>query len=250
MITPGALGASGAVRPFYNRQPAGGPIETIVYTPLGFNQDAVDVGPFFIQTLVSPAFTLNVDDTLLCALCYNNQANVDALTVQLNGVDLNGLVARTFNTGADWIGQILYLPKGTLRVGSVIADFSASTGFPTRASILIAKVAGLIPGVSPNRFKAAFGSSGTQDSGLTILTNVTPHQFVWGAIACQGSVGDTVGAWQAGMAGSQNSTILSAGASWIKEGQQIVNAFGQYRAEVTGATSKPFAAMVATFKGA
>ena len=241
MISPGAIGAGPATRPFYNRAAASGPPPTMAYTAKGVSS-VLSAG----FTVTIPAVSIGATDTLFIAVAFDNSANVDDLHVTFNGLAMLSDAALGF-TGGKQVQLWLYRANGTPVSGDVVADFSTSQGQPTVAVMLAASVTLLLQtGTLIDKRKSASGTGTTQDSGLT-ATTTHAVDFVWDIIATNGNGSDTRGTWQAGATASQR---VSTPGLDLKEAYALVTSTGTYRAEVTGATSRGYAALCEVYKGA
>ena len=245
MIGPPALGAGPIVRPFFNRGPTGPPPDTIQRTALGTDTQFSAA----VASLTIPGLSIPAGSTLMGALAFNNQVAVDDLTIGCGGATENGGV-RLFGSGSTYLLRYFYFHMNQAPYsGDLVFDFSTSSGQPTVATAFAISVTGLLD-APLDRNKNAVGTSGTQDSGLTAVTTQA-HEYLLCCIATTGkNPTDTRGTWQAGVAAGQRCGGGTSATVDLKEGWAVVNATGTYRAQVTGATSKPYGAMIQTFKGA
>jgi hypothetical protein len=246
VIRPGAIGSSPHVRPFFARGASAPPV--MAYTPLGGNT-AFNAGGVATLTLVG--VSIGASDTLLCAVAVDNAVNVDGTTVKLNGVSLAvDEAVFLFNASANGVALWSLRGNGSAVSGNLVADFSASTGEPTRAVILATKVSALLQsGSFIDQHAQANGTATTQGTAATAATTHAVD-FAWGIIATNGNTGETVGAWQNGWTAGQLKGFPTGASLIIKEGYKLLAATGTQQARVTGATSRAFGAHTTVYKGA
>lgn len=239
------LAASGAVRPFYNRQPVGA-AETIVRTALGTAYEYESGDP--IETITISSLSLAATDTLLVATMHNNLFDADAYSITIDGRYPG--TDRIRATSGNFAVIVWSLPMaGTPIVGQdLVLSFAGSTDYPSILAMLAIKVAGLRQSPAPFDRAASAGATGsTQDSGYT-STVAQAHMFLWGIIGTEGSTADSLGTWDASWLAGQR-----AGGTFcdLKEASWIVNsAPTTYRARLTGATSRPYGAICAAYSAA
>ena len=245
MNSPGAIGAGGAVRPFFNKSAGSAPPTDITLYDLG----AFDSTAYPIVMAMAGPFSLSASSTLIVAITYNNNVLVDSVVGTFAGDAIPSAFFLSFNAGNNAIQQWSFPMNGTPRSGSVVFDFTGSTDFPQAVSLHVMKAALLLQAVPPaniDRTKQAGGSSGNQDSGLSAIT-LHAHDLLVGTIGTNGTPANTEGAWTAPLTHfARNGTAQTD----LKIGSAVVNATAQYRSQVTGATSRPYGSMLVAYRGA
>lgn len=239
-MLPAALGSS-VVRPFYNRGASGPP--PIIRTPLGTASASSGLG---ISVVTIPGVVVAAGETLIAGICFNLPLGA-FLSVDVGGVGLTvSQLGGSFSVPSLRLVLCYITAAQAPYSGNLVFDFTASAPPPTAAVALASKVSGLTTTAPLDKSILANGvASSTQDSGLTAATTWA-SEYINGIIGTDGSFGDSVGAWQAGMAAGQH---IEAIGPCIKEGWQVVSAIGTYRARVTSATSRRWGARCDTFKG-
>lgn len=239
-MLPAALGSS-VSRGYYNRR---GGVVLPVRSPAG---TASGTGAPLL-TLNGPPVTVDVGETLLMGVVYDNAGLVDGANPDVGGAGLPwSTYALQYGIGLNLMLALYWFDNTiTPYSGNVVMDFSTGTGFPLNCAFVLSKVTNLTLGFFGDRFKTALGGPATdQDSGLTAATSQA-REFIYGLIGTDGAGADAIGTWQAGMAAGQSAAAVGM---QIKEGFQSVNAISTYRSRVTGATSRRFRSSCVTFLG-
>lgn len=248
MIGGGGIGASPMVRPFYNRAASAPAPPAITRTVIGKDSRSSAGG---VSIVGVAGVSLAVGDTVIMCLGHLGQpgGTTDAWQVSVDGDPCDLDLTNSFG---DYVAEIWsYRVPFALSGITIQVDYSTSINTPYSASVLIAKVTGLNQTFYLDKINsAAGGPSGTQDSGLTGVTT-NGAEFVQGMIVTNGVTADTIGTWQASLTAGQNGGSSSALRPLVvKEGFRITTVTGTQRAQVTGATSRTYAANVATYNPA
>ncbi len=247
MIGAGFI-AGGPSRAFYNRRRSAViPLAPDTWQGLGTTNDLANVGG--ISDIQVPGLGIAKGETLFVCLECDGVVNVDNLNPTFAGQSLtsngNFIIA-----GVSGIGIIpMYVGNNTGGdlVGTLDLDMTGSTALPTIACLLYSRVSTLnVAILSRDRLKGGTGTSGTQDSGLSVATNQA-KEFLWGNIGTNGFAVDALGAWQTAFTAGQRASNV-AGLD-LKEGYRFVNAISTYRSEVTGATIRSYRSELSTYRG-
>lgn len=238
MIGAPRIGASGAVRPFYNR--GGGPrfnIGTVVDSAILTNATT---------SLAIPPIPANA--FLLVATTYNNFGAYGAIDPVLVTAGITLTLAAFEPYAADNCTFIW------VRYGGALASDTLTWTWPVTNPDFAAfgcYVMGLGGTIDLSSVNA--GTSTTQNSNAT--GSVTAPAYGMGAIGTAGRVSDTVGTWGDGAIGQPPNVVAVASAGTpslngvqLKVAELIIAANQQMSMGVTGATSRNFGAITQAFR--
>lgn len=244
MICPPAIGAGPVVRPFFNRQPAGGPPPDITVTALGSDAETNGGG---VSLLDLGSSSLGSTETAFLAVVHNQGVDADNVVYSLNGDPFTTETVLLFNASTYAIHLLSFAMNGTARSGSVLVSFAGSTALPTVAAAFAFKATLMQQVAIVDRIKTGTGNSGTQDSALSAVTT-NAHDLIVGAIGTSGGTTDTLGTWSAPLAALGRAGI-AGGTADLKVAVGVVAVTAQYRSRVTGATARPYGSICGCYKG-
>lgn len=235
------LGASGAVRPFYNRAAA---VSGITRRPVGFS------------TLTGGGTSLHLFPVDIFAgelLVIGTTWNFASLGASLNGIsiDVNSptlLISDPYNAADNVLQLYVYYVLATQLATDIDWDFAGNPADPADAVGIVTAFSGIQASPAEDGSSSDTGVGAAADSLLTPLTTHAPD-LVYGLVGkAEGSVAPA-GTWQGGLVAGWDVASAAAAGIRLRDAWMVDVLTHQERARITGTGASAWAADCQNWKG-